>query len=209
MTGGARGRLLVVDGLDGSGKTQFATRLAGACAAEGLRATIVHVDDYRRDLDFSDRDAASEGELYYRQYYDFEACDAAVRAALTASDSRCDVVILEGVFTLRIPIVAEAGVLVALDISRDEARRRIADRDRRKGRSEDEIGRRIDRRYFPGNTRYEAEHSPSSRAALVIDNHDWMRPRIVREAGPGPLGESSPRLVEIVRGLVTRGYGTS
>ena len=47
---------MAVDGIDGSGKSRFAAALAEGCAAEGVPTTLLHVDDYRRDLDFSGLD---------------------------------------------------------------------------------------------------------------------------------------------------------
>ena len=68
-------------------------------------------------------------------------------------------------------------------------------RDRSKGRTDQEINRRIDRRYFPGQWRYHAEHDPMSRASVVIDNDDWRQPRIVRRA-PGSLPAPIERVLD-------------
>ena len=53
-------RIVAVDGLDGSGKSQFAAVLAAACVADGVAATVLHVDDFKRDLDFAGLDADAE-----------------------------------------------------------------------------------------------------------------------------------------------------
>jgi hypothetical protein len=92
--------------------------------------------------------------------------------------------IVEGVFTLRVPTVAASAALVFLRVSADEARRRILARDRAKGRTDEEIQRRIARRYFPGQDRYRLECDPEARAAAIVDNDDWRRPRVVRST-PG------------------------
>ena len=89
------------------------------------------------------------------------------------------VAIVEGVFPLRIPAVT-AGVLVFLDASPEEARRRIIERDQHKGRSRAETERRIDRRYFPAQQRYHAALSPRDRADVLIDNERPTAPRVVR-----------------------------
>jgi hypothetical protein len=79
--------------------------------------------------------------------------------------------------------------LVVLEVSPDEARRRILQRDQAKGRSPEEVSRRIDRRYFPAQARYRAAHDPVGRAHALIDNQDWQRPRLLRRAAdlPAPL----------------------
>jgi uridine kinase len=176
-------RIVAVDGLDGSGKSQLAASLAAACAADGLPATLLHVDDFRRDLDFGGLDAAAEAALYYERYYDFETVESRLRSIL-ATDAALTIV--EGVFTLRAPTVAASAAVLVLRVSADEARRRILVRDRGKGRTDEEIQRRIARRYFPGQDRYRAEHDPEAHAAAIIDNDDWRHPRVVR-ATPGAL----------------------
>ena len=103
--------------------------------------------------------------------------------------------IVEGVFTLRVPTVASAGALVVLNVSPAEARRRILERDRAKGRSDDEINHRITRRYFPSRERYRAELGFDARADAIVDNEDWGRPRLVRRA-PGRFPAPIERLLD-------------
>ena len=196
--GGPTPTLIAIDGLDGSGKSQLAARLAEECAAAALPAMLVHVDDFRRPLSFDGLEAAAEADLYYGSYYDLAALDQRLRALLAGGAG--GVVIVEGVFLLRVPVVAERAVLVALEIGADEARRRIVARDREKGRSDQEIARRIDRRYFPGNARYRAEHEVPARAALSIDNDDWRRPRVTRRDA-ARLAAVAPALAALLDAL--------
>jgi uridine kinase len=168
--------IVAIDGLDGSGKSRLATRLAQVLTERGQTANILHVDDFRRPLDFTGLDAEAEAALYYDQYYDFAALQAALDER--ARDA-AGVTILEGVMLLRARPPAEA-CLAVLEISAGEARRRIQERDQAKGRTAEEVARRIDRRYFPAQARYRQAHDPLGRADLVIDNEDWRRPRLVR-----------------------------
>jgi cytidylate kinase len=188
--------IVAVDGLDGSGKSQLAAALVAACAAGGAPATLLHVDDFRRDLDFSGLDAEAEAALYYDRYYDLAALDA----KLAAFRGGGGLAIVEGIFTLRVPAVDAAAALIVLTISPDEARRRILERDRAKGRSDEEIARRIARRYFPARARYRAERDPEARADAVIDNEDWRAPRLVRRTRgrfPPLIEQALDRLVAI------------
>ncbi|HEY7377014.1 MAG TPA: AAA family ATPase [Polyangia bacterium] len=178
--------IVAVDGLDGSGKSRFAAALAAACAAGGVPATLVHVDDFRRDLDFSGLEAEAEAALYYERYYDLAALDA----RLAAFRDGGGLAIVEGIFTLRVPAVGAGAAVIALTVSPEEARRRILERDRAKGRSDEEITRRIARRYFPARARYRAERDPEARADAVVDNEDWRAPRLVRRSRgrfPAPI----------------------
>ena len=118
-------RIVAVDGLDGSGKSQFAAALAAACAAGGVAATVLHVDDFRREIDFAGLDADAEAALYYERYFDLAALDGKL-ASFARAGGRRRLAIVEGVFTLRVPTVAAAAALVALTVSPDEARRRIS-----------------------------------------------------------------------------------
>jgi uridine kinase len=185
-------RILAVDGIDGSGKSQFAAALAATCGAGGVVATVLHVDDFRREIDFAGLDADAEAALYYEHYFDLPALDGKL-ASLAAGDA--ELVIVEGVFTLRVPTVAAAAALVALTVSPDEARRRILARDRHKGRTDDDINHRIAHRYFPAQQRYRAAFDVLGRAAAVVDNDDWRSPRVVRHT-PGQLPTPVERLLE-------------
>jgi uridine kinase len=192
-------RIVAVDGLDGSGKSRFAAVLAAACAADGVAATVLHVDDFKRQLDFAGLDADAESSLYYERYFDLAALEGQLASLQRDRAGDPALAIVEGVFTLRIPAVAAAAALVVLAVSPDEARRRILARDRLKGRTEQEINHRIARRYFPAQARYRAELDPDGRAAAIVDNDDWRRPRVVRYA-PGRLPAPVERLLQGMAG---------
>lgn len=187
-------RIVAVEGIDGSGKSLFAAALSDACRADGVPATVLHIDDFRRELDFTGLDGDAEAARYYESYFDLAALDREL-ASLAAPAAGVGVTIVEGVFTLRVPAVAAGAPLVMLTVSADEARRRILRRDRAKGRSDEEINRRIARRYFPARDRYYAELDPEGRADAIVDNEDWRRPRLVRRA-PGRFPAPIERLLD-------------
>ena len=187
--------VVAIDGLDGSGKSRFAAALAAALEASGQPVALVHVDDFRRPLDFAGLDADQEANLYYERYFDF----AALGQALTAPPGT--LVVVEGVMLLRAALPAGTP-LVVLEVGLGEARRRILARDQAKGRTLDEITRRIDRRYFPAQARYRAAHDPLGCADLVIDNDDWERPRLVRRGRIWPeLAAAVDRLLRPRAGM--------
>ncbi len=171
--------ILGIDGLDGSGKSRLAAALGEALTAAGHPTSLLHVDDFRQPLDFEGLDPADETALYYDRYFDFAGLAQAAADRVRASPG--GVTIVEGVMLLRAPL-PEPLSLVVLEVSAAEARNRIQLRDQAKGRSAEEVARRIDRRYFPAQARYRLEHDPAARAQAVIDNDDWARPRLIRRA---------------------------
>jgi uridine kinase len=173
---------IAIDGLDGTGKSQFAANLAAGLQAAGRQASVIHVDDFRRELDFSGLEPADESSLYYDHYFDFLQVSAALAAAL-AGPRDGGIAILEGVMVLRADLPAGTPLIV-LGVRVEEARRRILARDQGKGRTAAEIARRIDNRYFPAHRRYCAEFDLHQRADLIVDNEDWAHPRAfwVRDA---------------------------
>jgi pantothenate kinase len=108
-----------------------------------------------------------------------------------------EVLLLEGVFVLRASSAA-SGLMVYLEVQRDEARRRIIARDLARGRSQPVIEHRIRERYFPSQDRYQAAFAPAARAHVVIDNGSPERPRCLRfEVGAVP-----PLLRRALKGIL-------
>jgi uridine kinase len=194
-------QLVAVDGVDGSGKSTLARALRDALEKDGVRAALLSVDDFRRPVDWH-HGAGGEAELYYARYFDLQALDACVLAFVTGAGSVAvdpydggtdrlgakrvlsfagvSLAILEGVFVLRVPAAARHAALVYVDVTFEEARRRILRRDVERGRAPAEVQRRIDGRYFPGQRRYIAEADPRRRAAAVVDHQRLGSPVLVR-----------------------------
>jgi uridine kinase len=196
--------IVTVDGIDGSGKSIFARRLAEAL---GARAVLLSVDDFRRPVDWAQ--GKSELDVYYHRRYDLAALDDCLdafrdgrracryrgfdgaREALGEEQeitfNGAEVAIVEGVFVARLRNAVDA-LSIFIDIPRAEAEARVQKRDLSKGRSPGEIQHRIRERYFPAHDRYVRDQQPRERAAVVFDNRDPRLPRVVRvrlPTGPG------------------------
>lgn len=189
--------LVTIDGLDGSGKSVLARRLLEALDGS---AVLLAVDDFRRPVDWQAA-ARPELDLYYEERYDLVSLEGCIRQFLqgapsctfpefdgarealagtrTVSFTGKTWLIVEGVFVARLP-AADGALSIYVDIDEDEARRRVMVRDLGKGRTTEEVTRRIDRRYFPAHHRYRQERSARDRAAVLIDNADPQRPRLLR-----------------------------
>jgi uridine kinase len=184
--------LAAIDGIDGSGKSRLADQLLAGLRAGGAAAALLHVDDFRRPVDWSRTDK-SELDLYYDDYYDLPRLDRALRAIMDgaawvelptydlegsgqAGPARrielggAQVVLVEGVFVQRVPAVAAAATIIYVETTFGEAHRRILARDVARGRAPEEVERRIASRYFPAQRRYGAAIQPQAHAAVLIDN---------------------------------------
>ncbi|HEY4182043.1 MAG TPA: AAA family ATPase [Kofleriaceae bacterium] len=192
--------IVTIDGIDGSGKSTFARRIASAFETAGIASGIVRVDDFRREVVWGKGD--SEADVYYADYYDLVSCERVLRTFLDGGpaldlpawdmaterisgtrnvDLRAvNVVVVEGVFPRRLPSAAR-GLGIYLTASEEEARRRILERDQKKGRTAEEVQRRIDHRYFPTQRRYHEQFSPQEHADVLIDNEQPRAPRIIAQ----------------------------
>jgi uridine kinase len=168
-----RPQVILVDGIDGSGKTQFAARLMAALEAGHPRPALIHVDDFRREVNWAD--PRGEAEVYWEDYFDLALVDRTI--AGLRSDGR--LVVVEGIFTLRLAEATEAA-LIYLEVTYREAARRILERDIRLGRTADDVRHRISARYFPAQQRYRAAFHPLDQAALVLENSEPSAPRVQR-----------------------------
>lgn len=194
--------IVAVDGVDGSGKSRFAAALAAACTEAGTAALVIGVDDFRRPVDWSAVTASlDEAALYHDRYYDLQALDACLDAFAKGAgalriprfDPARDILdgeielrfdgvrllIVEGVFVLRVPAAA-AAPLVALEVSEAEARRRVLARDLARGRARAVVEHRIEHRYLPSQRLYRAAFDPAGRADALVDNERWEQPRMMR-----------------------------
>jgi uridine kinase len=172
--------VIAIDGPDGSGKSHFAAGLAAAVEAAGGTVVLLRVDDFRVPVAFEGGSADRELSLYYDRYYDFAALDRALSTFLRGAADGA-IAIVEGVLVLRATLPPQTP-LVVLEVSPAVARQRILARDAAKGRTPQEITRRIERRYLPAQARYRAAFDPIARADVLVDNDDWTHPRVLRRA---------------------------
>ena len=214
--------VVAVDGIDGSGKSTFAGHLVATLAAAGHHPVLLRVDDFRRTIDWS---SADEATLYYERYFDLAALGAVAQAfaaeAMTLELPGFDgisgqslplrqlplepeaILVIDGVFIRRIPFGTTPVSHIYLSAPSSVARQQLIARDVARGRRRDDIDRRLDRRYLPGQARYHAECDPRGRANLVVDNSDYDAPLLL-SIGATPL---SPFLSRVLPVLVARQPG--
>lgn len=183
-----RPAVIAVDGVDGSGKTTFASRLASAIEDAGRPALIVHEDDFLAPRAVRYRLGRGSPEGYFRDSYDLAALvehvldplrpggDRRVRRRIFdhRTDSPIDapvevvpvdaVVIVEGMFLHRDELVNRWDWSVFLDVPFTETLRRMAHRDG----SHPDPEHPTMRRYVEGQRIYLATCHPRERAAVVL-----------------------------------------
>lgn len=185
-----RPSLVAVDGVDGSGKTTFAARLADAYAAAGRPAHVVHEDDFLNPRSVRYRLGRDSPKGYFLDSYDLRALAASVLDPLAAErdwrivprvfDHRTDtpvaaepvavaggaVVIVEGMFLHRDELFERWDLSVFLDVPFIESVRRMAGRDG----TEPDPEHPSMHRYVAGQRFYLKSCRPHDRAALVFEN---------------------------------------
>jgi uridine kinase len=192
-----RPALVAVDGVDGSGKTTFATHLADAYRRAGRTPLVVHEDDFLNPRSVRYRLGRNSPEGFFLHTYDLSALTARVLDAVrsggrrvipAAFDYRTDtpvdvepfevpergVVIVEGMFLHRDELVGRWDLSIFLDVPFAETARRMAARD---GSNADPEHPSM-RRYVEGQRNYMVRCDPRLRATLVVDNTDPIAPRI-------------------------------
>jgi uridine kinase len=190
--------IILVDGIDGSGKSHLAERIRAEASAVGLTPALLRVDDFRVATDWAAIE--DEARVYYDAYYDLPRLDACVRAYLGGAEAlevpafdpvterpttpervplaAIDLLIVEGVFARRISSASDA-TIIYIETSAAEARRRIIERDVARGRTRADVEGRVDRRYAPSQRRYHERFQPRAHAHVVVDHEILGKPTVI------------------------------
>jgi len=114
----------------------------------------------------------------YIARFDFKADAPAV--AETEVRSAVAVLLLDGVFLLRPELRHHWDLSVYLHVSEAVTLSRAVVRDAEHHGGEEQVGRRYEQRYMPGQALYRDDASPLDEADVVIDNSDPLRPHVIR-----------------------------
>jgi uridine kinase len=155
-----RWRRVAVDGVDGVGKTTFATALVDQLDEATGSIQVIHVDDYLNPPDVRHR----RGRHSPLGFWLDSINTPGLRDAIESIESK---VIVEGIFLHRDELVDLWDYSVYLHAPFEVATRRTATRDTAQGRQPGDPGR-----YVEGQRIYFRECTPWARASHVIDNTD-------------------------------------
>jgi phosphoglycolate phosphatase-like HAD superfamily hydrolase/uridine kinase len=190
-----------INGIDGAGKTEFASALETYLKAKGLQTQLIHLDDFHNPkvIRYSGNDQA--GNYYNKSFninlvvekllspikenrlvsFSFKALDPDTdkyEVEREYSINRDTIVIFEGVFLYRKELSSYIDYKVFLDIVLEESKRRATIRD-----SAANV-KKYDAKYLPAQVEYMKKYPPTKVADMVIDNTNWEYPRVkqVRKA---------------------------
>jgi uridine kinase len=166
------GRAVVaVDGLDGAGKTHFADDLASAISSTGHSVFRASIDDFHRSRAERHARGADSAEGFYRDSFDYSTFLRVLIEPFKLGGSTAFVTAaFDGIFLNRPELRGLWNYSVWIDVPREIAERRIADRDGPGAGTE---------RYTAGQELYLTEAHPRAEAVAIIDNSDFDRPRRV------------------------------
>jgi uridine kinase len=189
------GRVLVgIDGVDGSGKTTFADDLSELLRESGFTVIRITLNNYLNPQSKRYAQGRFSGKGYFEDSYDYDRFTAEVLEPLSADgsgryrtaaydvDAECEVhspwqvapddavVIVDGLFLHRLAWCPQTGrklwdLSAWLDVSFEEAFRRLAERD---GRSPD-LDDPVNSRHHNGQLLYLSDCEPAKHADIVVD----------------------------------------
>ncbi|MDQ0612387.1 uridine kinase [Microbacterium sp. W4I4] len=167
------GRAVVVgiDGVDGSGKTRFAARLADGLQPMPVR--VVHADDHLNPPEIRHARGRNSPEGFWLDTYDHASLLGAVAAARAAGG----IVLVEGMFLHRVELRSLWDFSVFLDVPFAVTAARMAVRD---GSHPDHRHASM-RRYVDGQRLYFAAAEPWRHASEILDNSSEDPTRIHAE----------------------------
>lgn len=192
--------LVVIDGPDAAGKTT----LADAVARQLTRPTLrVSIDDWHNPRDVRLQRGPESPLGYYMDSFDYDALTRcllhpfrdgatsvqtahfnvkadAPAAAESEVPSPAAVLLLEGVFLLRPELRHHWDLSIYLHVPESVTLARAVVRDAEHIGGAEQVRRRYDLRYLPGQVLYRDAASPLDEADVVIDNSDPLRPKVMR-----------------------------
>ncbi len=184
-----------INGIDGAGKTEFASALETYLKTNGHQTQLIQLDDFHNPkiMRYSGNDQADN---YYNKSFNIgliiEKLLSPIKEkkplslSLKALDPDTDeyevdrvysidreaIVIFEGVFLFRKELVSYIDYKVFMDIPLEESKRRAIIRD-----SEANV-RKYDEKYLPAQVKYMKKYPPTKVPDMVIDNTNWEYPRV-------------------------------
>lgn len=205
-----------VDGPDAAGKTTLAEELVAPLQERGRVVIRASIDGFHNPARIRHARGLTSPEGYYHDSFDYPKLVESLLAPLgpegsrrysaAVFDYRTDlavrietrvaevnaILLFDGVFLLRPELAAFWDFTIFVDASFEVTLARAQQRDAAYLGGVEEVRKRYEQRYIPGQKLYFAECRPKERAQVVIDNNDPSNPVVISDASASFL-EHPPR----------------
>ena len=192
-----------IDGVDAAGKTLLANELAEELAKLGHPVLRASIDGYHNPKEIRRQRGSLSPEGYYYDSFNYFLLTTHLlqplepqgnrRIRLSAFDFKTEqetaaeeltvtndhILIFEGVFLFRPELIRYWDVKIFVEIDFETSLNRALERDLYLFGSREEIEKRYNERYIPGQKIYLVSETPQQKADIVIDNNDFMNPVII------------------------------
>ena len=187
---------VAIDGPDAAGKTTLAQELSSLLQARGRPVIRASIDGFHNPARIRYRRGATSPEGYYHDSFNYQALTKSLLSPLgpggsrqyhsAVFDYRTDsevqipiqvaevnaVLLFDGVFLLRSELKQHWDYTIFVAVAFENTLARAEQRDAVLFGSLEEVRRRYEQRYIPGQKLYFDECQPKERAKVVVDNND-------------------------------------
>ena len=191
-----------IDGIDAAGKTSLANELTAFLTKKGYPILRASIDGFHNPRQIRHQRGSYSPEGYYFDSFNYELLKKCLLEPLSPKGNRVyrlkaydfktereihsgelratndHILIFEGVFLMRREIGHYWHLRIFVDIDFDTGIKRALERDLHLFGSEEEILKRYQKRYIPGQKLYFKLENPKEKAEIVIDNNDFTKPVI-------------------------------
>lgn len=194
---------VAIDGPDVAGKTTLAQELVAPLQAHSLPVIRASIDGFHNPACIRHKRGITSSEGYYYDSFNYQALTEFLLAPLgpggsrqyrsAVFDYRTDsemqipirvaeanaVLLFDGVFLLRPELRGYWDFTIFVEAAFETIIDRAGQRDVGLLGSVDEVKKRYEHRYIPGQKLYFAESQPRERAKVVVDNNDPWNPLVI------------------------------
>jgi len=193
---------VAIDGVDAAGKTTLANELVDLVEAYGRKVIRASIDGFHNPAVIRHRSGGGSPEGYFHDSFNYQALKELLLIPLgpngtlqyTASvfDYKTDselqievgiadpsaILLFDGVFLLRPELAEFWDFSIFVEASFAVTLSRALRRDVALFRTSDDVRRRYEERYIPGQKLYLEQCRPKERATVVVDNNDPDNPQL-------------------------------
>jgi uridine kinase len=194
---------VAVDGVDAAGKTSLTQELAAQLQAYGRPVIRASIDGFHNPARIRHRRGSTSPEGYYYDSFNYQRLTESLLAPLGPGGSRLyvsavfdyrtdlevqtpiqvaavnAVLLFDGVFLLRPELMEYWDFTIFVEAAFETTLARAEQRDAVLFSSVEEVRKRYERRYIPGQKLYIDKCRPKERAKVAVDNNDPWNPVVL------------------------------